>query len=417
MPYADLRKRRENVRRWKKANPDKVKAQKQRYRSRRSQSPLPPRRYSLRHREVKCPEKVQLSNLVVVLKDYRKEDTLPCRREKVDKRQKSRSYYQQNRDSILAQRRESRQKDPEGFRVKETKRKREYRERNRDRVLAKGKEYRQRNLDKIRERERERKRRYAADHRARCNQRNREYYQRNRDRILSERKEYRQRNLEKFRERKRQADRQYYDNYRQRNREKIRERDRRFYVNHRARRNQQNRECYQRKRDGQRDETRDCDCGLCLVCGGFATVSWSSRFELPEVDLEGLDQRCHSESDTSSLVDPQLVEELERMLNEPSECSDLSDEEEEDELEERLIAIRTHREQGIQRRLERWEREESIQCLVGDLDAVNEQLVDMERAFTQFRREDAVAQATEFEYLHTVAITSDLMTQLEQDLL
>ena len=408
------------MRRWKKANPDKVKAQKQRYRSRRSQSPLPPRRYSLRHREVKCPEKVQLSNLVVVLKDYRKEDTLPCRREKVDKRQKNRSYYQQNRDSILTQRRESRQKDPEGFRVKETKRKREYRERNRDRVLAKGKEYRQRNLDKIRERERERKRRYAVDHRARCNQRNREYYQRNRDRILSERKEYRQRNLEKFRERKRQADRQYYDNnkarYRQRNREKIRERDRRFYANHRARRNQQNRECYQRKRDGQRDETRDCDCGLCLVCGGFATVSWSSRFELPEVDLEGLDQRCHSESDTSSLVDPQLVEELERMLNEPSECSDLSDEEE-DELEERLIAIRTHREQGIQRRLERWEREESIQCLAGDLDAVNEQLVDMERAFTQFRREDAVAQAPEFEYLHTVAITSDLMTQLEQDLL
>ena len=145
-------------------------------------------------------------------------------------------------------------------------------------------------------------------------------------------------------------------------------------------------------------------------------MSWTSRFELPEVDLEGLDQRCHSESDTSSLVDPQLVEELERMLNEPSECSDLSDEEE-DELEERLIAIRTHREQGIRRRLERWEREESILRLAGDLDAVNEQLVDMERAFTQFRREDAVAQAPEFEYLHTVAITSDLMTQLEQDLL
>ena len=159
-----------------------------------------------------------------------------------------------------------------------------------------------------------------------------------------------------------------------------------------------------------------------FVCGGFIATSWSSKFdyllERPE-DLEDLDRRCQSESDTSSLVDPQLVEELERMLNEPSECSDLSDEE--DELEERLIAIGTHREQGIQRKLERWEKEreleESIQYLAGDLSAVNEQLRDMERAFAQFHREDAVAQVPEFEYLHTVTITSDLMSQLEQNLL
>ena len=105
------------------------------------------------------------------------------------------------------------------------------------------------------------------------------------------------------------------------------------------------------------------------------------------------------------------------MLNEPSECSDLSDEE--DELEERLIALRTHHEQGIQRRLDRWEEEreleESIQYLAGDLSAVNEQLRDMERAFAQFHRENAVAQLPEFEYLHTVTITSDLMSQLEQN--
>ena len=65
------------------------------------------------------------------------------------------------------------------------------------------------------------------------------------------------------------------------------------------------------------------------------------------------------ESDISSVVDPQLVEELERMLNEPSECSDLSDSE--DELEERLTEIRTHREQGIQRRLEQWEKERVVE--------------------------------------------------------
>ena len=193
----------------------------------------------------------------------------------------------------------------------------------------------------------------------------------------------------------------------------------------------------QRKRDRQRGEIREkervlkkktrekkrnSECGLCLVCGGFIAASWSSKFDYllegPE-DLEDLDRRCRFESDTSSLVDPQLVEELERMLNEPLECSDLSDEE--DELEERLTALRTHREQGIQHRLTQWEKEreleESIQYIAGDLGAVNEQLIDMERAFAQFRREDTVTQAPEFEYLHTVAITSDLMSQLEQNLL
>ena len=398
MPYADLQKRRDNVRRWKKANQDKVRAQKQRYRTRIAQSPQPPppppqpplpqRRYNLRHRKVKRPEKIQLVNLVVVLKDYRKKDTPQCRRDRFLAREKE--YRQRNREKILAQ-------------------KKEYRQRNREKILVQKKEYRQRNREKV----------LAQD---------KEYYRRNRDRLLAQRKECRQRNrqidLEKIRERKRNADRQFSDN-------------------NRARRNQQNREYYQRnrdriltrvkankqrKRDRQRGEIREkkrnCDCGLCLVCGGFMAASWSSKFDYlfkrPEVDLEDLDRRCRSESDTSSLVDPQLVEELERMLNEPSECSDLSDEEE-DELEERLTALRTHREQGIQRKLEQWEKEreleESIQCLAGDLGAVNEQLRDMERAFAQFRRENAVTQVPEFEYLHTVTITSDLMYQLEQNLL
>ena len=201
----------------------------------------------------------------------------------------------------MAQRKEYRQKNQERFRVKETKRKREYRQRNRDRVRAVQKEYRQRNLEKIRERGRNAARRLYANNRTRRNQQNRQYYQRNRDRILAHRQ--------------RKRDRQ---------REEIREKERVL------------------------EKKRNCECGLCLVCGEFIASSWSSRFdylfERPE-DLEDLDRRCRSESDTSSLVDPQLVEELERMLNEPSECSDLSDEE--DELEERLIALRTHREQSI----------------------------------------------------------------------
>ena len=369
MPYADLQKRRDNVRRWKKANPDKVKAQKQRYRTRRAQSPQPPPpplsqgRYNLRHRKVKRPEKIQLMNLVVVLKDYRKKDTLQCRR-KVDKRQKNRLYYQRNRDRLLLLR----------------------------------KEYRQRNLEKIRARKKS-------------------YCQRNREKIQVWRREYRQRNLDSVRAAERR--------YRQRNLEKVRERQRNAMRRIRAGIQRGVQRVEIREKEQVLEKKIDCECGLCFVCGGFMTASWSSKFdhlfERPEVDLEDLDRRCRSESDTSSLVDPQLVEELERMLNEPSECSDLSGDEEEDELEERLIALRTHREQGIQRRLDRWEKEreleESIECLAGDLGAVNEQLRDMERAFAQFRREDTVTQVREFEYLHTVTITSDLMSQLEQDLL
>ena len=371
MPYADLQKRRDNVRRWKKANPDKVKAQKQRYRTRRAQSPQPPppppplsqRRYNLRHRKVKRPEKIQLMNLVVVLKDYRKKDTLQCRR-KVDKRQKNRLYYQRNRDRLLLLRKEYRQRNLEKIRV----RKKSYCQRNREKIQVWRREYRQRNLDSVR----------AAERR------------------------YRQRNLEKVRERQRNAMRRI--------RAGIQRGVQRVEI---------------REKEQVLEKKIDCECGLCFVCGGFMTASWSSKFdhlfERPEVDLEDLDRRCRSESDTSSLVDPQLVEELERMLNEPSECSDLSGDEEEDELEERLIALRTHREQGIQRRLDRWEKEreleESIECLAGDLGAVNEQLRDMERACAQFRREDTVTQVREFEYLHTVTITSDLMSQLEQNLL
>lgn len=59
--------------------------------------------------------------------------------------------------------------------------------------------------------------------------------------------------------------------------------------------------------------------------------------------------------------------------------------------------------------------EESVQYLSSELGAVNEQLRDIEHAFAQFCRKDKVAQAPELEYLHTVTITSDLMTQLEQD--
>ena len=37
----------------------------------------------------------------------------------------------------------------------------------------------------------------------------------------------------------------------------------------------------------------------------------------------------------------------------------------------------------------------------------------MDKWFTQFEREDTVAQATQFEYAHSVEISAELMNELE----
>ena len=343
IPYADLQKRRDNVPRWKRANPEKVKAQKQRYRARRAQSPQPPPlpppppqgRYNLRSRKVK---KIQLMNLVVVLKDYRKEGQ--CDRNRLLARERNRKYRERNLEKIQAQRKEDYQRDREKIQAQ----RREHYHRNRDRLLALRRDYLQRNREHVRVQDNKRNRQYRKRNREKIRARKKEEYWQNREKILLRLKVYYQQNREKIRALGNKRNRKY--------RAKVR----------------------QQRNRGEEKEKIDCDCGLCLVCGGFTAASWASKFDDFFEDHE--DRQCCSESDTSSLVDPQLVEELERMLNEPSECSELSDEE--DELEERLIAIGSHHEQAVQRKLERWKKEqeleESIQYLAGDLGAVNEQV-------------------------------------------
>ena len=418
MPYADPQKRRDGVRRWKKTHPDKVRAQKQRYRARRAQDPcpssLPPRRssYHLRSRKVERSEKFQLMNLVVVLKDYRK-----YRREVVDREKKQRKEYRQrNREKILVAKKEYRQRNRDKILVAQ----KEYRQRNRDNLRIRRKEYVQRNRDKIRIIRKE----YRQRNRDRLQVRRKEYEQRNRDKIRIRRKEYVQRNRDRLQVRRKE--------YEQRNRDKIRIRRKEYVQRNRDKIRIRRKEYRQRNRDKKERVAKDCVCGLCLVCGGFAAVSWASKlndwFERSEEEEEVEEEEV--DSDTSSSVDSELAKELDRMLNEPSECSDLSDEpsecsdfsddDDEDKLEMRLLMIGNHREQGIQRKLARWEKEremeEAIRCVAQDLGLVNAQLRDMERAFAQFQREDAtVTQSTE--YLQTVTITSDLMFQLERTFL
>ena len=160
MPYADLQKRRDNVRRWKRANPEKVKAQKQRYRARRAQSPQspppsspPPSQgyYNLRSRKVK---KIQLMNLVVVLKDYRKEGQ--CDRNRLLARERNRKYRERNGEKIQAQRKEDYQRNREKIQAQ----RREHYHRNRDRLLTLRRDYLQKNRERVRVKDNERNRQY-----------------------------------------------------------------------------------------------------------------------------------------------------------------------------------------------------------------------------------------------------------------
>ena len=54
-----------------------------------------------------------------------------------------------------------------------------------------------------------------------------------------------------------------------------------------------------------------------------------------------------------------------------------------------------------------------ITAIATELDGMSSMLYDMDKWFTQFEREDMVAQATQFEYTHSVEISTELMNELE----
>ena len=62
---------------------------------------------------------------------------------------------------------------------------------------------------------------------------------------------------------------------------------------------------------------------------------------------------------------------------------------------------------------ERQKEAEMMTELAAELDEMSFMLHDMEKWFKQFEREDTVEQATQFEDSHSVEITAELMSQLE----
>jgi len=119
-------------------------------------------------------------------------------------------------------------------------------------------------------------------------------------------------------------------------------------------------------------------------------------------------EQYNSSSDSSdSEVDDALVKELDAMLMEP-----------EDPVKRRLDQIRNNRKKARENRVariqKRREEEAMIVELASELDKMMFMIHDMGKWFAEFKREDKVERASQFEYSRTIEITTELMSELER---
>ena len=113
---------------------------------------------------------------------------------------------------------------------------------------------------------------------------------------------------------------------------------------------------------------------------------------------------AYSSSSSDSETDEGLSKELDQMLVEPEEPV------------EKMEQIRKNRKaeaNRVKRMLKRQKQEEMITAISTELDGMSSMLYDMDKWFTQFEREDTVAQATQFAYTHSVEISTGLVNELE----
>ena len=118
-------------------------------------------------------------------------------------------------------------------------------------------------------------------------------------------------------------------------------------------------------------------------------------------------KKQYESSDSDSEVDEELLRELEEALAEP-----------EDPVKLRIKQIKKNRkkaeENRIRRMRKRQEEEDMITEIGTELDEMMLKLHDLGKWFAEFEREDAVEQATQFEYSRSIEITTDLMAELEK---
>ena len=380
MPYKSLEKRRQKTRQWKKDNPEKVKAQKQRWRERKRagapEQEMWVRKSSLHlHSRTAYPG---IKELTVLLTDYKK-SSLSFIAEKALRTRASVSRTP-SKNRTQCRQTEKRSQNPQGLAE------------HREKARIRQREYRRRRAEKWSQNPQG-----LAEHREKTRIRQREC---------------RRRRVEK-RSRNPQGLAEHHE--------------------------------YQHKRVEKRvnktiidEKKKQCDeCGLCLVCGGYAVVSWGPKLDYVLEEQE----RQQTMSEATSSVGSSMANELNEMLTSLSKEDEqldfsegsnlLVDMEQELNLSSKESSTGTKEEEikkvlnrkrhlqmhGVSSKVKRWMHETTMSDMMSELgdelDIINSGFRNMTRAHAQFRREDEV-ENTKDEYIKTLEVTGRLMDELEQ---
>ena len=236
-------RRRERLKEWKKANPEKVKAQKKRWRERN--------REKLRERE----------------KERKK-----ANREKV--REQQRKWRQANPEKAREQQRKWRQANLEKGREQQ----RKWRQVNREKLRERKQRWRENNPEKVKAQ----RKRGGAREKARL-EGDEERLRKAKEKAREQKQRWRRAYPEKVREQQkrwRQANPEKVKAQRERSREADKARYRRYYEAHKEECNRARRERYARQKARSvppPPPPPPCDCGACLACGGW-TATWQSAW-------------------------------------------------------------------------------------------------------------------------------------------
>ena len=417
MPYKSLEKRRQKTRQWKKDNPEKVKAQKQRW-GERWRACTPEHEMWVRKSSLHLRSRTVypgMKELTVLLTDYKKSSSFTATgalrpRDSVSRTPRiTRSQHRQT---------EKWSPNPQGLA--------EHRNKNR----LHQREYRRRRAEKW-----SRNPQGLAEHRDKNRLRQREYRRRRAEKwslnpqgLAEHREKHRLRQCEYRRRRAEKSSRNPQGLAEHRDNNGICQRE---YRRKRVEKRTQESHCVPCK-----ERISQCDeCGLCLRCGGYATVLWGHKLSRVFEEQEQYETRSEATFVGSSMANElndlltllpedeqsdvsehsNLLFDMEQELNLSPEES--STDTEEEEIKKVLTHKRHLQTQALSRKVEGWRHETTmsnmISALGDELDIINSGFKNMNRAHAQFRREDEVENAKD-ECVKTLEVKEHLMNELEQ---
>ena len=417
MPYELLEKRRQKTLQWKKDNPEKVKAQKQRWRERK-RACAPEQEMWVRKSSLHLRSRTVypgIKELTVLLTDYKK-SSLSFIAEKALRTRASVSRTPR-KNRIQRRQTEKWSRNPQwlaGHREKHRIRQREYRRRQAEKWS--------RNPQGL------------AEYREKTGIRQHEYRRRQ-----AEKWSLNPQGLAEHREKHRIRQREY-----QRKRVEKRKRESHCVPCKEGisgpQKEQQDRQCMEKRVNKTiiDEKKKQCDeCGLCLVCGGYAAVSWGHKLNRVLEEQERQETMSEATSSVGSSManelndlltllskedkqsdfseDSNLLVDMEQELNLSSKESSTGTEEE--EIKKVLNRKRHLQMQGLSCKVKGWMHETTMSDMMSELgdelDIINSGFRNMIRAHAQFRREDEV-ENTKDEYIKTLEVTGRLMNELQQ---